>query len=612
MANEIIKSSPYADDADDRQGRVAIISTDEEWFNKNTTENPGGADASVPYAGEFAHSKDGDFVVLTRDENNKVVPISASRDLRKRFEKLEDENVFKNAEAFVFNSAVNTVYYDIDRMTVKISAERVFSTNYKYWAIRGVRVEDGKPMYYTGILDSDGSGNILSNMINTDSVFNDAGELVGVTCSGHLVVPLEHAHNYLVQFFDSEGMVIEQLPFQAYSVRNMTFDTVPENGIVSVKFATTGSTINLFRGSSWNDLGLRVIISFSDGSARDVTSEWTSTNGTIGRVKVEGLEDIDSNILTPDGEAGYPVKLSYYVTTTNIDNPLFDPDTLSISSEYNVRIIPNNDDEVLFMWPTMWIDGPIDASSKSRVCFKIFTLNITSKRDTYLCDQTYKIRSLRHSYEFFGAEDGDVTNETDPERIFYDFEYSTFAKTLTHNIPVYSGENKIIKYQFKSKSEYNENRIVQFSYPRINSAGNDDFYTTYYLEKFNDSKMNSRLKFVSHLGANTTYLNNLNDLIETNTLTLGSEVRAPTHIKIRNGRVPTTWHLNTAIPLDTSLYSQGFFYNQYADSYEFVTTGTPVIVEFIQRVTNEITGMVTSNITSIRTFFVKEISSSDE
>ena len=66
-------NSPYEDDADDRQGRVAVSSTPESWFNINTDQNPGGRDETVPYPDEIAHTDKGDFVVLTRDENNNVV-----------------------------------------------------------------------------------------------------------------------------------------------------------------------------------------------------------------------------------------------------------------------------------------------------------------------------------------------------------------------------------------------------------------------------------------------------------------------------------------------------------------------------------------------------------
>ena len=110
-------SSPYTDDADDRQGRVAVSSTLESWFNVNTDQNPGGRDETVPYPDEIAHTKEGDFVVLTRDEDNNVVPKSASRDLRNKIENLEKEHIFENAEAFMFNSSVNTLYFDSDMNT---------------------------------------------------------------------------------------------------------------------------------------------------------------------------------------------------------------------------------------------------------------------------------------------------------------------------------------------------------------------------------------------------------------------------------------------------------------------------------------------------------------
>ena len=345
----LASDSPYLADFEDKAGRVAIQSTPEKWFNTNTNENPGGEDKTVPYEYEFGHTEEGDFVVFARDANNNVVPLSASRELRKKIEKWESENIFENAEAFMFNAQTNVLFFDNDRMTVKISPERTFSAAYAYWAIVG---NDGT--FYTGITKSDGTGDISSNLIQTEQVRDNDGNVISVTCSGHLVNRMTHGHNYIVRFYDADGIVANQMTFQAMGVRNMATNVSPDEAIVDIVVSAsnhaTGTfedSLKLYQGQSWKDLGLRIYLLFANGEAKDVTSEWSTDGGTTGRVHITGLTDINTDTITGDTDNPQTFTVKYYCSQTNIDNPLVDPDDLSISHEYSVYIVPNpNDDPV--------------------------------------------------------------------------------------------------------------------------------------------------------------------------------------------------------------------------------------------------------------------------
>lgn len=594
--SELIRSTPYTDDADDRQGRVAIESTLESWYNLNTTENPGGADETVPYPDEIAHTEEGDFVVLTRNDANEVVPKSASRDLRLKIEDLEKKHIFENAEAFVFNSSVNTLYFDTDRMTVKISPERVFSSNYKYWAVKGINVEDGKNGYFTGITSDTGNGDIVSNLVNTDIANDVDGNPIGVTCSGHLISPLVHGHNYVVQFFDADRILVDQMSFQAYSVRNMLFDTAPENSIIDITIGSVkGNIINLEQNRSWKDLAIRVYLLYADTTARDVTSEWVTNGGSSGRVIITGLDDINSNSITPEDEKGYEIKVHYFASSVNIDNPLVDPDNLVITHTYEVRIVPNSEESIHQVIPSLWIEG--NTSELARICMKLYGLNRDENGHTYFVDHTFKLKNdAINNTDMAFISDGSiqVINPDDPESIYYKFTgtiASSGGNSYNHVIPVkYGTLNQVEKYAFRTNAYYAD-VFAKHTKPIPGDNSSQMNYTdTYLMSLKNDNDGNSRLvinKDSNHTSlTDAEYITHLKNIFKT---TINGQTIVPTHIRIRNGKTPSFWHVNIPVELTTDIFRNGILYTQSGDATKptYVGAKTPLIVEFISRTVDE-------------------------
>lgn len=585
------RSTPYMDDMDDREGRVAIQSTPEEWYNLDTNENPGGADATVPYPDEFAHTPEGDFVVLTRDENNRVVAKSASRDLRNRINDLESKHIFENAESFVFNSSVNTLFFDSDRMTVKISPERVFSSNYRYWAVKGYKDTEGSNGYFTGIKESDGGSNIISNLVNTDIIYDERGNPIGVTCSGHLISPLTHGHNYVVQFFDEERILVDQMSFQAYSVRNMTFDIVPEMAIVDVKIgvAGNGDTILLQQDANWRDLNIRIYLLYADGNVRDVTSEWITNGGTTGRVIIDGLENINSQSITPDGEEGYPVTVHYFASSVNIDNPMVDPDNLVITHTYYVKIVPNSTESIAQVIPSLWIEG--SSGPTARLCMKLFGLNQDENGKRYFVDHTFRLKNDVISTQFVDNADVILMNEDDPDKIYYKIDNtiaSSGGNEYCYMIPIkYGTMNNRKTFGFKTKAYWTDS-FVRFASPVETETPNNLPYSPLYRAAIvNDNAHNTRLvmKKDDTSISNAQYIDTLKNKFK---VTIGGIDKVPTHFRIRNGKNPSFWHVFTPMELtEENLLTTGVLYNQSSSNDEsFVDNKTPLIVEFIRRETD--------------------------
>lgn len=613
--SELNRSTPYTDDADDRQGRVAIESTPESWYNLNTTENPGGADETVPYPDEIAHSDEGDFVVLTRNDANEVVPKSASRDLRLKIQDLEKKHVFENAEAFVFNANVNTLYFDSDRMTVKISPERVFSSNYKYWAVKGINVENGQNGYFTGIASDTGNGDIISNLINTDIAYDPDGNPVGVTCSGHLISPLIHGHNYVVQFFDADRILVDQMSFQAYSVRNMTFDTVPENSIIDVTIGSvTGDVITLEQNRSWKDLAIRVYLLYADATARDVTSEWITNGGSTGRVVITGLDDINSNSITPsegEGKDGFEIKVHYFASSVNIDNPLVDPDNLVITHTYHVKIVPNAEESILSVAPAVWIEG--NTAELARLCMKIYGINKDENGNTYFVDHTFKLKSdaINNTDSAFISDGGiQVINPEDPENVYYKFTgtiSSPGGNSFNHVIPVkYGTLNQTLSYAFRTNGYYAD-IIAKYTKPIPgDNSSQMEYEPTYLITLRNDVDGNTRLvmnKDSAHTSlSNAEYITHLKDKFKAS---INGRNVYPTHIRIRNGKTPSFWHVNVPVELTSEVFTNGMLYAQSGDPIAptYVKAKTPLIVEFISRGTDENMNY-TNTLTGLALFFV--------
>ena len=79
----------------------------------------------------------------------------------------------------------------------------------------------------------------------------------------------------------------------------------------------------------------------------------------------------------------------------------------------------------------------------------------------------------------------------------------------------------------------------------------------------------------------------------------------PTHIRIRNGKVPTFWHVFTPIEItESNLLTNGILYNQSNESeMTYIDNKTPLIVEFINKSVDE-NNIVSINVTGLALFFV--------
>ena len=115
---------------------------------------------------------------------------------------------------------------------------------------------------------------------------------------------------------------------------------------------------------------------------------------------------------------------------------------------------------------------------------------------------------------------------------------------------------------------------------------------------------NSRMIFEidgDHTGMSVSeYISYLKDKFKAN---VNGSFIEPTHIRIRNGKVPSFWHVNIPLELSADLFTYGFLYNQSSDLDTLVENKTPLIVEFVNRQTDSEQNMV-NTLTSLNLCFV--------
>ena len=604
----LTSSSPYSDDLADKEGRVAIQSTPEEFYNTQTNENPGGNDKTVPYENEFAHSQEGDFVVLMRDAQNNVVPVSASRELRKKIEKWESEHIFENAEAFVFNAQVNVIYFDNDRMTVKISPDRVFPSAYKYWAVVGV---DGT--YFTGITTSDGTGNISSNLVETETVLDGDGNPVGVACSGHLVNRMTHGHNYVVQFFDSEGIIISQMSFQAMGVRNMGYNIQPKEAITDICAVPANQggssktdwpeTFTINQGGSWRDLALRFYLIYGDEHSKDVTSEWSTDGGTTGRLHVTGLDRIDTSVITDSANGVDPqeIEVRYYVTSANVENPLVDPDTFSISHKYKIVIVPNQNEEPIKVLPVLWMERLSEHSSSKVLAMRLVALNAygdTQERLVFT-DYTYRLRNV-----FSAMSNFTIQNANDPNRVKYIWNGGSGNYEFQVRLP-YGTMNDTKEYNIKLDIPNNESEV---GYVVSNAGETASVKDIRHMTLVTTTGVEgSRLFFTLPTGVTASdFIDSLKDEYGYKPASSSTKI-LPTHIRIRSAKNSSEWNVGFMREVELNsdtVYtggSSGILFDVF-DADTAVGASTPLVVEFVYKSQDGSTSFVTG----IELFYVRE------
>jgi hypothetical protein len=323
-----------------------------------------GPEAVKPHHEEVAYNEQTkDLVLMLEDEFGVAHVYNTIKDLRDYITDLKNSGIFINAAAFVNNRKIYRFYYDINNGVVRIDPELRFDELYRYYAIRNVYLgPNGEYIYITGITgDPDEVPVVTSNLVDMNIVNSESGDGTSVSIPqvGGLVQgsELTNGSTYIVEFYDATFKLVNIIPFQAVAVPIHEIDMAPDTGVVDLYILTNhpmgdgqynDTACYVYRGQSANSLEVRVLLKYADGRTRDVTHE----NIVNGRLTIQGLEEINSDAVTPpdaDEAALQTFTVVYSLVRSNASLPdspeeteggaTIYPDSLTITRKMKVYIL---------------------------------------------------------------------------------------------------------------------------------------------------------------------------------------------------------------------------------------------------------------------------------
>jgi len=359
-----------------RAGRLLLQLLDLKYY----TEGINGEPPLIPIDGEFAYDYEtGDVVVFRIDTNGNIKIESATKDLKERFRQLEVSGVFSNAEAFVVNRKIYRMYFDQIRNTIRLDPELRFEPIYRYYAVRKIeKNEQGFYEYVTGVKATGPMGEyVVSNLVDMDLVPSESGDgsKVSKPCVGGLIDVMYNAKNYIVEFYDEDRILVNMIPFQAIAVKTADIDMTPDNAIIDIFVSTnrpyddTGTAAFLYQYESIENLDIRVFVKYRDGRVRDISHERVQG----GRLVIEGLDTIDTSVITAAGQTPQHFTVKYFMIASNDPVPPGgDPNTLTITKDVGVYIKEDVYDEVDDVVVAGYIEGDVVSGIDVNIKLTIF------------------------------------------------------------------------------------------------------------------------------------------------------------------------------------------------------------------------------------------------
>lgn len=333
------------------RGRLTIGFNPESYYDQ--------VDAPTPYNLEgCVDDVTGDLIIFKQESGGSFTKLNPISDLRTIIQNLDTSGVFDNAEAFITNRKIYRMFYDQLRNTVRLDPELRFDTLYRYYAVRQIQPDEfGGFIYLTGVTELDEFNNpvIVSNLVDMNTVASDSGDgsFVSEPQTGGLIGTMTDGNSYIVEFFDSERLLVNRISFQAIAVRATDLDLSPDMAITDM-FVTTNRAVDgvdnacfLYRGESTTALEIRAFLKYADGRVRDITYEQVEG----GRLTITGVEALSTDVVTPTGtpiESLQTFTVTYQMIRTNALLPdteqttpggsLLDPASLTISKNIAVFI----------------------------------------------------------------------------------------------------------------------------------------------------------------------------------------------------------------------------------------------------------------------------------
>ncbi len=470
----------------------------------------------IPFENEGVFDKDGNLYVYLRNRETDVLEwVSITKELRDQIQRWIDGGVIENHTALVENGQIFRLFADNNNRVVTGNTEIAFPTEYRFYAIREIETDPITGFnYVAGFTRVDANGNTevvtyLQNMEERVSQIDGVSRFC-VIGPGNLLTNLENGKRYMLEFYNSSLLLVENRVYQAIISTYMDGIITPDDVITGLDVRSNRDLPNrngvyLFLNEDPNRAFVfRVFLLYgSTGFAVDITKELESG----GRLTIEGLDELDTNVLTSESNLNQSITFIYNAQKTNggVDQNTNDG-SLTISGNRLMREIPVIVEEDTAMrainriTPISWIEGdPI--SSSARILMGIYGIY----EDGFLRDiNNATIQNLNSPTMNFELNNGGLW-EAPQDRIG--------LPTESIDVDVREGSSSTLKrFTFTLKTNQRDNMVT------INDT----------IRLIDTNSITNRMSF-----RNTTST----ELITRNRMILrDGSIRQPTHFTVRNGK----------------------------------------------------------------------------
>ena len=346
-----------------------------------------GEDGVKPFDGELAYDDiTFDIYIFNEKDDGTWTPKSRTREIQEYLDDLKRSGVFTAASAFVNNRKIYRFFFDQLNGVVRLDPELRFDPLYRYYAIRKTTLDEhGAYVYITGVTGENGEGNTvvssLVDMVEEDAESGDGTKVMKPEVGG-LADVVTNGEIYVVEFYNASRELMNQQNYQAIAVRTADLDLAPDTAVTDMYIQTNQSysgddnAVYLYRGQDVSDLEIETRLKYADGRTRSVSHEQT----VGGRLTILGLDDLNTDAVTAEGEDPQTFEIVYQLVRTNASmgtstsqsetGATISPASLTISKTIKVYIIEDIYNELVKIIPAGYIADA--ATGNPKIVIKFF------------------------------------------------------------------------------------------------------------------------------------------------------------------------------------------------------------------------------------------------
>lgn len=514
-----------------------------------------GENAATPTEGTLAYDANTNDLYTAHNVDGEWKWFSRTAEIQKELDNLSASGLFEASAAFVNNRKILRFYYDPDNGVVRLNPDLRFDSSYRYYAIRSIsKSTDGNYDYITGEANSD--GNLIASLVNmdlVDSVVAD-GTQVSKPATGKLYGEVTDGNAYMVEYYDINRNLIELEAYQAVKVRTADTDLCPDTAVKDLLVhcnQESNGAFYLHQGQSVDELSIQVLLDYGDDLLKDISHE--ETNG--GRLAIQGLDEIDTSVLTSESGASQKIIVSYTMVRSNVSyatqsaystntGAIISPSSNTIYKEIEVNIVANDNIDLVDVIPVGYIITDLENTSDST-------------KITY-----------RYKFKFFGHySDGTLYDITNLSTIYNsDFNDTSITQqniTLQVRLGYSSYTYKTYHFTAYPPSDPSTTSRVSFAEGETKQI----LYDT--------SKTAGGIYSGSFTGFKTVDSQGSKILTPSQLITLDDAKYGniePNYIRIRDVKDPTFYYTDIVQPSDSIYYK--------TNSEHPITKDTPILIEF--------------------------------